>query len=359
MVQPTGCHFETNVTNVPNNGTAVQLSSEGQHIQRITFKGTSGNTGDVYLGDSTVTSTTGWVLSPNESLTLDFSPRSVLLSDFFVDAANNNDKLDWVIGATLVTGSGTHIHDVTQGGTGGTTFTDGGVMLGSGTGAFTPMAVLADSEMIVGNGATDPVPESGATLRTSIGVAIGSDVQAFDAQLADLAGLGITDNNLIVADGSNWIALAGGTALQQLRVDSGATALEWATITGGPSQATQAALEAETNEDTYPPPDLIKHSPGVAKVWCQWEQTGAHGIITSHNMTSVTDGSSNGDTDHLWNVDFSGADYVIVGGGNGVSSVGTTTAAQAASGATTETRDVTNAGVQIDTESYIACFGDQ
>jgi hypothetical protein len=32
------------------------------------------------------------------------------------------------------------------------------------------MAVLADSEMIVGDGTTDPVAESGATLRTSIGV---------------------------------------------------------------------------------------------------------------------------------------------------------------------------------------------
>ena len=53
---------------------------------------------------------------------------------------------------------------------GASTYTDGGVLLGSGTGASTAMAVLADGEMIVGDGATDPVPESGATLRTSIGV---------------------------------------------------------------------------------------------------------------------------------------------------------------------------------------------
>jgi hypothetical protein len=42
------------------------------------------------------------------------------------------------------------------------------------------MAVLADSEMIVGNGSTDPVAESGATLRTSIGVGTSNDVQ-FDS----------------------------------------------------------------------------------------------------------------------------------------------------------------------------------
>jgi len=65
---------------------------------------------------------------------------------------------------------------VTEGGTGVSSLTNGGVLLGSGTGAVTAMAVLADGEMIVGDGTTDPVAESGATLRTSIGVdAAGTD----------------------------------------------------------------------------------------------------------------------------------------------------------------------------------------
>ena len=59
---------------------------------------------------------------------------------------------------------------VADGGTGVSTLTDGGVLLGSGTGAITAMAVLTDGQMIVGDGSTDPVAESGATLRTSIGV---------------------------------------------------------------------------------------------------------------------------------------------------------------------------------------------
>ena len=59
---------------------------------------------------------------------------------------------------------------VADGGTGASSLTDGGVLLGSGTGAVTAMAVLADGEMIVGDGTTDPVAESGATLRTSIGL---------------------------------------------------------------------------------------------------------------------------------------------------------------------------------------------
>ena len=58
---------------------------------------------------------------------------------------------------------------VANGGTGASTLTDGGILLGSGTGAIKAMSVLTDGQMIVGDGTTDPVAESGATLRTSIG----------------------------------------------------------------------------------------------------------------------------------------------------------------------------------------------
>jgi len=62
---------------------------------------------------------------------------------------------------------------VQYGGTGVSSLTDGGVLLGSGTSAITAMTVLADSEFIVGDGTTDPVAESGNTARTSLGVGTG------------------------------------------------------------------------------------------------------------------------------------------------------------------------------------------
>ena len=74
--------------------------------------------------------------------------------------------------AITITAAGSTLSDtvtVAKGGTGATSLTDGGILLGSGTGAVTAMAVLGDGEMIVGDGTTDPVAESGATLRTSIG----------------------------------------------------------------------------------------------------------------------------------------------------------------------------------------------
>ena len=57
------------------------------------------------------------------------------------------------------------------------------------------MAVLADGEMIVGDGSTDPVAESGATLRTSIGVGSTDDV-TFDT--GSFTGDVTVSGNLIV-----------------------------------------------------------------------------------------------------------------------------------------------------------------
>ena len=79
---------------------------------------------------------------------------------------------------TVATGvwQGTDV-GVAYGGTGVSTLTDGGVLLGSGASAITAMAVLTDGQMIVGDGSGDPVAESGATLRTSVGVGTGDSPQ--------------------------------------------------------------------------------------------------------------------------------------------------------------------------------------
>jgi hypothetical protein len=64
-----------------------------------------------------------------------------------------------------------------------------------------------DNGVIVGNG-TNFVVESGSTLRTSLGLAIGTDVQAYDADLSTIAGLTPTNNYAIIGNGTSWTSSA-------------------------------------------------------------------------------------------------------------------------------------------------------
>jgi hypothetical protein len=57
-----------------------------------------------------------------------------------------------------------------------------------------------------------------STARTNLGVAIGTNVQAFDAGLADIAGLTPTNSNFIVGNGSNFVAESGATARTSLGI---------------------------------------------------------------------------------------------------------------------------------------------
>ena len=98
MTQPTACHFDTNIATVGTAGTAVQLSADPEPVERITLRGTEGNTGNVGVGKSDVSmSSSRWILKPGESITLTFAPKSVPLSDFWVDADNSGNDVDWVV----------------------------------------------------------------------------------------------------------------------------------------------------------------------------------------------------------------------------------------------------------------------
>lgn len=100
-----------------------------------------------------------------------------------------------------------------------------------------------------------------------------------------------TDRSIALYNGTTGKTIKDGVALGssgQVLTSNGAGAdPTFQAAAGGPAQATKAAIEAETNENTYLPPDLLKHNPGVAKAWANFND--ASTVAGSQNVSSVTD----------------------------------------------------------------------
>ena len=174
----------------------------------------------------TLAGTDGVVISDGDTM------KQALVSDFEVYMEANLDTMgsQFTSASALATvgtiGTGTwEATDVAvaHGGTGASTFTDGGILLGSGTSAITATAVLGDGEILIGDGTTDPVAlDIGSSTAITIVGALASGSIA--------SGFGVIDNgtsgirtNTFTAETSIIPDASGGA-------DIGSTSAEWGDV---------------------------------------------------------------------------------------------------------------------------------
>ena len=164
------------------------------------------------------------------------------------------------------------------------------------------LATGVSGTLPVGNGGT------GATTFTANGILVGNSTSAV-AVTATMA----TKGHLMAGDGSGVPSmLAVGSNDEVLTADSGeATGVKWATAQGA-SAASQAEMEAASSTSVYASPGRTVYHPGVAKVWCTYNMIGTIAITESYNMTSLTDGGA-GDCLLTFDDDFASAGYAGVG----------------------------------------------
>ena len=111
---------------------------------------------------------------------------------------------------------------VADGGTGASTLTDGGILLGSGTGAITAMSVLGDGVIVVGDNSTDPTTITAFTANDGY---LKHEVGGIEADISSIA-----KGGLVVGTGTGSMGVkAVGTNDYLLTADSSATGgVKWA-----------------------------------------------------------------------------------------------------------------------------------
>lgn len=170
----------------------------------------------------------------------------------------------------------------------------------------------ADGEFLVGTGAGALAWESGATARTSLGLAIGADVQAYDADLAALAGLTSAADALPYFTGSGTADVTTVTAFARSILDDADEATFKATVNlqiGTDVQGYNSDLQG-INDATFAQGDILYHngttlvnlSPGSSGQFLKsqgaaanvvWDTIGGGGdLLASNNLSDVANATT-------------------------------------------------------------------
>ena len=258
----------------PTNGQILQYNTTDSEWKYADLPGSTVVTlGDV---DSAALADNALLVYNSTAGEFQFESGATLRSTLGVDAAGTDNSTDISISSatsydyiTLSSGQVLTINqvnlgtDVTgtlpvaHGGTGGTTASAARTALGLGTIStqdsddvtITGGNISGIVDLAIADGGTGA--SSVGAARTNLGVSIGSDVQAWDQQLDDISALAVTDGNIIVGNGTTWVAESGATARASLGLGTAATtaATDYATAAQG---ATADSALQDLVEDLSP-----------------------------------------------------------------------------------------------------------
>lgn len=200
----------------------------------------------------------------------------------------------------------------------GGTFT--GITMSSAAATITGGTISGITDIAVADGGTGSSTASGA--RTNLGLIINTDVQAFDAQLADVAGLTPTDNGVIIGNGTNFVVESGATLKTSLglTINTNVQAYsanldEYAAV--NPTAAGLAILDdadAAAQRTTLGVPALAQG----ASAYINFNGTGtptAYG--TPYGFSSTITDNGTGDYTLTFDPVLSTANYVVIGMASG------------------------------------------
>lgn len=130
---------------------------------------------------------------------------------------------------------------------------------------------------------------SASAQRTTLGLEIGADVQAYDEQLDDFAGLTPTKGRLAVADGTNWLPLTVGTDDYVLTADSSQSlGIKWADAGSG----TEVLLETITASGDDDVEFITTSYTGYSKLIIEWTDVTFSADNTAASLTVSDDGGT-------------------------------------------------------------------